>query len=163
MWREGKWLDLWSVVHLLSGASIGSGFYLLHFGALASVVLALLSLISYEMWEMIVHIVEMPTNRFMDVVVGMVSFLPAFFLLAPRLGEASLVLAFVLVLTANIVMSVFGWRASQKAAALEERMRAKYAIQRARLLKQGVQLRKRFRRRKVRAEKHVAEGDVDGD
>ena len=56
IWREGTWLDLWSVVHFLSGSSIGLGFYFLHFGKAASLVLALLSLISYEMWEVIVQL-----------------------------------------------------------------------------------------------------------
>src|SRR3989344_9620144 len=87
IWREGKWLDLGSVVHVLSGFSISLGFYYLGLGAFASVALALLSLISYEMWETIVRIEETHTNRFMDVVVGMVSFVPAFFLVAPLLSE----------------------------------------------------------------------------
>lgn len=146
IWREGKWLDLWSVVHLLSGISVGFCLYFLHFGALASVVLTLLLLVSYEMWETIVRIEETPANRFMDVVVGMVSFLPAFFLVAPLLSSAMLILAFGLVLTANIVMSVFGWLASQKAAALEKSMRARYAVERARFLERGARLRKGFRR-----------------
>jgi hypothetical protein len=146
IWREGKWLDLWSAVHLLSGVSIGLGFYFLHFGASASASLALLSLISYEMWEMIVRIEETPTNRFMDVVVGMAGYLPAFFLLAPSISRPSLVFVFGLVFAADIVMSIFGWQASQKAAALEARMRQKYTIQRAKLLQRGVRLRDRYLR-----------------
>ena len=144
IWREGKWLDLWSVVHLLSGISIGLGFYFLRFGALASVALTLVSLIAYEMWEMIVRIEETPTNRFMDVVVGMVGFLPSFFWCAPLLSSASLLRMFALVFVMNITMSVFGWRASQKAAELKARMLVRYARQRARLLKRTVQLRERF-------------------
>src|SRR5882762_720109 len=85
IWREGKWLDLWSAVHFLSGISVGLGFYYLHFGALASVALAFVCLTAYEMWEMIVKIEETPTNRIMDVVVGMISFLPAYFFLGPMI------------------------------------------------------------------------------
>ncbi len=133
IWREGKWLDLWSVVHFLSGISIGLGFYFLHFGVFASVVLALLSLISYEMWEMLVQIEEASTNRFMDVVVGIASFLPTFFLLAPLLPGALFIPVFILVLTANVSMSIFGWHASQKAAALSKRVRARFAVGRERL------------------------------
>jgi hypothetical protein len=145
IWREGKWLDLWSVVHFLSGISVGFVLFLAHFSALASVVIALLSFISYEMWEAMVRIEEMPTNRFMDVVVGMAGFLPVFFVVAPRLSVNSLP-GFGLVLTMDIVMSIFGWRASQKAAALEARMRARYARERVRLLRQRSKLRDRFRR-----------------
>ena len=145
IWREGKWLDLWSVVHLLTGVSVGLGLYFVRFGAFASIVLALLSFVSYEMWEAMVHIEETPTNRFMDVVVGMISFLPTFFFLAPVLSIAPFVLVFVLVFAANVVTSVLGWRASQKAAALEARMRVHYARERTRLLKQKSKLQERFR------------------
>lgn len=146
VWREGEWVDLWSVVHILTGVSIGLGFFFLRFGAFASVALAILSLVSYEMWEMIVHIKETPANRFMDVVAGMAGFAPAFFLLPRLLAGAPLVALFALVLAADIVMSFFGWRASQKAAALQESLLARYAVERARLLRQGVRLREKFRR-----------------
>lgn len=143
IWREGKWLDLWSVVHLLSGASVGFVLYFLHFGATASIMLALFSFISYEMWEIIVKIEETPTNRFMDVVVGMVSFLPTFFL-APLLSDASLFIVFGMVLTANIIMGVFGWIASHKAAPLEERLREKYVLHQERVRER--KLRRKLRR-----------------
>lgn len=132
IWREGKWLDLWSVVHLLSGASVGFVLYFFHFGTVASIILALFSFISYEMWEIIVKIEETPTNRFMDVVVGMVSFLPTFFL-APFLSETHFITVFGIVLTANVVMGVFGWIASHKAAPFEERLREKYMIHQERV------------------------------
>ena len=148
MWREGKWLDLWSVGHLLSGVSVGLAFYLLPFGNGASVVIAVLGFISYEMWEKIVGIEEASTNRCMDVVVGVVSFLPVFFLLAPLLPETPFILTFGFVLTANIVMSVFGWIASQKAAALQERLRARYARHRVRLLEKRA-LREKSRRNRL--------------
>lgn len=145
-WREGKWLDLWSVVHFLSGISIGLGLYFLQFGTLASIVCTFLVLISYEMWEMLVQIAEAPTNRFMDIVVGMVGFLFAFLILAPPLPSSPFILVFGFVLTANVVMSIFGWQASQKAAALSGRVRARIARQRARFLERRAQLRGKFRR-----------------
>ena len=148
IWREGKWLDLWSVVHLLSGISVGLGFYFLHFGTFAPVVLALLSLICYEMWEMHMQIDEAPTNRLMDVVVGMAGFVPAFFLLAPMLSLWAFLSTFGLVLVVNIVTGVIGWRASQKAAALQKRLRLRYLLERQRLLAQKIKLRERFRFRR---------------
>lgn len=131
IWREGKWLDLWSVVHLLSGASIGFVFHLLPFDARSSVIIVFLLLTGYEMWEKIVQIEETPTNRVMDVVVGMVSFLPVYFFVAPELHATWFILTFGFILTANVVMSVFGWIASQKAAALEVRLRERYEKRRA--------------------------------
>ncbi|MFA6585430.1 MAG: hypothetical protein WCS97_03230 [Candidatus Paceibacterota bacterium] len=146
MWREGKWLDLWSVVHFLSGISIGFVFYFLSFGILASTLLVLLSLIAYELWEMVVQIEEAPTNRFMDVVVGMIGFVFIFFILAPRLSDSAFILWFGLLLTANVVTSILGWHASQKAAELKKRVHARLLIQRKKLLKRKMQLRNKFQR-----------------
>lgn len=151
LWREGTWLDLWSIVHFLSGSSIGLGLSLLRFGAVASVALVFVSLVSYEMWETLEHIQETPANRFMDVLVGMVSFLLAFFILAPQLSLPQLVFVFVLIFTTNILMSIFGWRASQKAALFEKHLRARYAVQHTQFLEQKARLRKRFRRKKIRS------------
>ena len=96
------------------------------------------------MWEKIVQIEETFTNRVMDVVVGMISFLPTFFLVAPALSETFFILVFGFVLTANIVMSVFGWIASQKAAALKSRLQTRYALRRARLLERRARLRNKL-------------------
>jgi uncharacterized membrane protein HdeD (DUF308 family) len=144
MWREGAWLDLWSVVHFLSGTSIGMGLYFFHFGAAASVVVTLLALICYEMWEAMVQIEETPANRFMDVVVGMASFLPTFFLVSPQLSTIGLYYAFAAVLVVNGVLSVFGWKASQKAAEFEKRVHTQYEHQREKIVKKQRQLRKKL-------------------
>jgi hypothetical protein len=124
-WREGKWVDLWSVVHFFSGLSIGFAVYLFHFGTLASTLLVLVSLTAYEMWEVIVEIEEAPTNRFTDVVFGMLGFLLIFIFVAPLLATNMFILLFGLVLTTNVVMSIAGWHASQKAEALKKRLRAR--------------------------------------
>ncbi len=145
IWREGKWLDLWSVVHFLSGMSIGFAFYLVELGAVASVIIVFLGLTAYEMWEKIVGIEEAATNRVMDVVVGMVSFLPVFLYFAPALSFTSFILVSILTFTANIVGSVFGWIASQKAAELQKRSRARYLRQRARVLARAAKLREHMK------------------
>lgn len=123
IWREGKWLDLWSVVHFLSGISLGLGISLFHFGTLASIIIIFILLVAYEMWEALVQIQETPENRIMDVVVGMASFLPTFILFAPMLNESSLIFALGFVLTTNIIMSTLGWYESRKAIMLETRLR----------------------------------------
>src|SRR5665213_2995806 len=108
IWREGKWLDLWSVVHFLSGISLGLGVYFLRLGTISSIIIVLLVLIAYEMWEAIVKIEETPQNRFSDVVVGMTSFLIIFLYIAPMLSLAYLILAFGLIFTLNIVIAALG-------------------------------------------------------
>jgi len=147
IWREGKWLDLWSVVHFCSGISLAFGLYFLHFGSAASLSLAFVLLVAYEMWEVIVKIDEAPTNRLMYVVVGLTSFVPTYFLILPRTLPSLFVPAFIGVLCINGVLSVMGWRASQKAAAFEARMRERYLFERARFLE------RRARHKKLRRKK----------
>lgn len=144
IWREGKWLDLWSVVHFLTGMSLGLGLYFLKLGVPASVIIAFLLLVVYEMWEAMVKIEETPQNRFMDVVVGMASFLPTFFYLAPALSSYHQVLVFGLVLTANVTLSVFGWLESRKADELEAKLRADLLKRRKQFV--DARLRRRMRR-----------------
>ena len=147
IWREGKWLDLWSIVHLFSGASVGFALYFVHFGAPASTTLAFVSFTAYEMWEAMVGIEEFPTNRCMDVVTGMVSFVLIFFFVAPLLSGVQFWEVFGLVFLINIVLAVFGWIASQKAIELERRLREKYARERSRIRGGTAKIRKRLKKR----------------
>jgi hypothetical protein len=133
MWAEGKWLDLWSVPHFLSGIVLAFCVYFFHFGVPASFVIAVLLLVAYEMFEVIAHIEETRTNRFMDVVVGMVSFTPTF-LLASRVSTETQIFIFILVLVIDGILSAIGWRESQKAARLEKQFRNELIQQRKRII-----------------------------
>lgn len=130
IWREGKWLDLWSVVHFLSGISVAFGLALV-FDFLAASVIAFLMLVAYEMWEAMVQIHETPQNRFMDVVVGMASFMLAHAIGFPASGTTTFYAAFAVILMVNVGLAAVGWRASQKAAELEKRMLARINAERA--------------------------------
>ena len=147
IWREGEWLDLWSVVHFLSGMSVGFVLYLFHFDTRATVVIAFILFTAYEMWEALVKIEETFPNRCMDVVVGMVSFLPTYFFLIPHLTTKGFISVFGGVLMMNLVMSTLGWQASAKAAQLERVVRAKYALEREKLMTHGKKFRKRVRKK----------------
>ena len=151
MWREGKWLDLWSVVHFLSGMSLGFAAPYFNFGTVPTIVIVFLLLVGYEMWEAMVRIHETPQNRFMDVVVGMTSFLPIFLLLRSYTLDYRYILAFVVTFALNITLSTLGWRESQKAAALEKRLRAEYEEQRRKFRERRNRLRLR---RQERNSKH---------
>ncbi len=130
IWREGKWLDLWSVVHFLSGISVAFGIALFGFELLAASVIAFLLLVAYEMWEAMVQIHETPQNRIMDVVVGMTSFFMVHAIGVPALGTAMFYSAFAVILMVNVGLAAVGWRASQKAAELEKRMLARITAER---------------------------------
>src|SRR3990167_4615278 len=86
IWREGKYLDLWSVPHFLSGMAVAFGLFFLDFATNAAFIIAILLLVAYEMFEVIAKIEETRWNRVLDVVVGMASFTPTF-LLAPHFNQ----------------------------------------------------------------------------
>ncbi|MBM3261803.1 hypothetical protein FJY93_05355 [Candidatus Kaiserbacteria bacterium] len=149
IWREGKWLDLWSVVHFLSGISIGLGIAFFDFGTIASTVIVFILLVAYEMWEAMVQIHETPQNRVMDVVVGMASFLPTFAYFGRAHESSAFILAFGIVLTLNIVLATMGWYESRKAAALESRLRAELKEQRQKFKERREKAREKRRLHKL--------------
>lgn len=135
IWREGDYLDLWSVPHFLSGMVVAFALYFFGFEARSAFVIAFLLLIAYEMFEVIAEIDETRWNRTLDVVVGMVSFTPTF-LLAPQMGVELALYVFICVTCADGVLSFLGWRESQKAAVLEEKLRAEMLRERQRFAAQ---------------------------
>ena len=144
IWREGKWLDLWSIVHLFTGIFTGFILELFRFGIAASIVIALLIFVAYELWEAMVKIHETPQNRFMDVVVALVSFVPTF-LFASTLSVRGFFIIWALVTVVWVTMSTIGWFASVKAAEFESRVRQEIAERKER----------RIKRREKRAERRA--------
>lgn len=148
-WREGTWLDLWSAVHLLSGLSIGIGMVVFRFGPLPTILITFLMLVLYEMLEAMVKIEETPQNRVMDVVVGMISFLPAYFVFQ-NFSFFQIVPLFFPMLSINVGMAVLGWHASQKAQEFEQRLRAEFAEQKRRLAARRARFKFMMARRRER-------------
>jgi len=159
LWREGKWLDLWSVVHLLTGVSVGIGLPVFQFNVGYAIAVAFLGFVAYELWEAVVRIEETPQNRVMDVVVGMVSFLP-FFLLTLEMSFLDRLYLFVPVLAINVALSWVGWYASAKALALEQSLRQKLQRRRERIVQRRA---KRQVARAVRYRRKQQARPVQGD
>ncbi|OGY57250.1 MAG: hypothetical protein A3D47_00980 [Candidatus Colwellbacteria bacterium RIFCSPHIGHO2_02_FULL_43_15] len=148
IWREGKYLDLWSVPHFLSGIVLGLIMHFLNFGTVPTFIIAFLCFVAYEMFEVIVKIEETRMNRTLDVVVGLVSFTPTF-LLAPMFSQTQNALVLILVATFDAAISWFGWDASQKAAGIESRLRAEIKEQKERI-KERRDERKKLRDKRFR-------------
>jgi len=73
-WKDGKYLDTWSIVHTLSGFLLASIFYWLGFDFLWALALSLLSILAWEICEMFVGIIEPSPNVAIDIIVGLVGF-----------------------------------------------------------------------------------------
>ncbi|MBL8157999.1 hypothetical protein JNK62_00485 [bacterium] len=147
IWREGEYLDLWSVPHFLSGMAVAFALFFLDYTGSAAFVIAFLLLVAYEMFEVIAEIEETRWNRVLDVVVGMASFTPTFLLL-PGIPRGWAIGAFIVVLILDSVLSFFGWLASHKAATLEKTLKAEFEKEKERFVLRREAVRRRWRRRK---------------
>ena len=149
IWREGKWLDTWSVVHFLSGITIGFFPRYLGLDTFSAYVIVLLLLVSYEMFEALVKIEETPQNRFMDVVVGMASFIPVYHL-HPLLSDTASIALFGIFFISASALGAIGWQVSRKAAVVEARLRVEIAHGREKFKEERGKITRRLRARRER-------------
>jgi len=145
------------VPHFLSGMLVGFCLRYLGLSTFPAFVVALLLLIAYEVFEYVADIEEMFTNSVMDVVVGMISFTPTFFLF-PRVSSSHALLIFAFTAVADAMLSWFGWSASHKAYIFEKRVRAEFQKQKGRLEEGGAKLKRRLKQE--RDELHKLQGFI---
>ena len=159
IWREGKWLDTWSIVHLLSGITIGFFPRYLGLDTFSAYVIVFLLLVSYEMFEALAKIEETPQNRFMDVVVGMASFISVYHL-HPLLSDTASVMLFGIFFIAASMLGAIGWYFSRKAAEFETKLRTEIAHGREKFKEGRGKITQRLRegraRRRLKRMKHRA-------
>ncbi len=70
IWKHGRWVDAWSVVHFLSGFFIALLFYTIGFSVLLTMLCTLAALILWEIYEWLLGILETPYNVATDIVLG---------------------------------------------------------------------------------------------
>ena len=149
IWREGEYLDLWSVPHFLSGALLACLIYLLHLPFLYALILATILLIAYEVFEVWVGIYESDWNRRLDVVVGLASFIPTLLIIYDWSFLSVLILGLIVGILDGI-LSYLGWSASQKGLQLELKIQREYEILKNKFLEK-MKERKEIRREKMAA------------
>jgi len=74
IWKHGTYIDLWSIVHLLSGALLASVCYFLGFSFFWSAVITFALVVFWEWFEVIIKINESRKNVLMDIIIGMAGF-----------------------------------------------------------------------------------------
>lgn len=67
IWKEGKWIDSWTVNHVLSGILSGSILYIFNISLLWSFIISSVLFVGWEVIEFILKW-ESLTNQFIDVV-----------------------------------------------------------------------------------------------
>ncbi len=110
IWKEGKYVDAWTAVHVLAGLLLGWVLMRLFSASFAVAAMAVAVLVVYEGLEHLVNIHEHKTNRISDVVFGAAGVLLAYALFV--LTAQSTRLAVILIAAAAFVMlEAWGWYA----------------------------------------------------
>jgi len=78
IWCEGKYLDLWSIIHFLSGAIIAGLCVFIGLSFITGLVITLGLVVIWEIFELIKSIKEALVNRFIDIIIGVASFIIAY-------------------------------------------------------------------------------------
>lgn len=112
IWREGRYLDLWSVVHFLSGVVFIGWMLLFGFGVGVIFPIYLVLIIVWEIFEHKREIHEHMPNKFVDIVIGLLGFLSVFVLVD---GGSQMPLYLLIVLTlVFLIMNLLGLSAYLK-------------------------------------------------
>jgi hypothetical protein len=74
IWKHGKYVDTWSVVHFLSGFLLVAVFYMLEYQFTSALGLSILLLIAWEGFEWLTKIIEPSINVVMDIIIGLLGF-----------------------------------------------------------------------------------------
>jgi hypothetical protein len=74
IWKHGTYIDMWSVVHVLSGFLLAALFYKVGYGIIPASIYSALLLIAWEAFEWLTNIIEPSINVVVDIVVGLAGF-----------------------------------------------------------------------------------------
>lgn len=74
IWKHGKYLDLWSLVHFLSGAILASITWHVDLSFAWALGVSLVILLAWEMFEAVSKIIEPSVNVAVDIAVGLAGF-----------------------------------------------------------------------------------------
>lgn len=75
IWKHGTYVDLWSIVHLLSGFVLAGLFYMADISFVVAIIASIFILLFWEVFEEITKIIEPSINVVVDIIVGFLGFL----------------------------------------------------------------------------------------
>lgn len=75
IWKHGTYIDLWSLVHFLSGFALAGIFYVVGFDFAVAIIVSVSLLLLWEVFEWATKIIEPSINVIFDIIVGFGGFL----------------------------------------------------------------------------------------
>ncbi len=113
IWKNGKYLDLWSVNHVLAGSVIAWPLYKLGVPVVYNFGLAMLLIVGWEIYEIIYNIRETWQNRATDIITGIIGFVfvSNFVVNWPSANQQG---TYLIILVIWLILEVWGYRAYTK-------------------------------------------------
>ena len=111
-WEEGRYWDLWMIVHFWSGVVLAFGIPFVNAPREFLIGLAFLALVAWELIEYFFDIHEVIENRILDIIFGLAGLLLFSNYLIPILQRESLFgFGFAGSLVILVILGVLGWKA----------------------------------------------------
>ncbi|MEN9337870.1 MAG: hypothetical protein RIQ41_184 [Candidatus Parcubacteria bacterium] len=107
IWKHGTYVDLWSVVHILSGFVLSGALSWAGYTLIQSALYSLGLLLAWELFEWLMGIIEPSMNVVVDILVGLLGFSVGayvYFVL-----ELPLYPSFFIALAVTLILSVWGF------------------------------------------------------
>jgi hypothetical protein len=109
-WKNGKFVDLWSIGHFILGMLLAYAIPFLEIRFSWAFFTALLIMFLWELFEVFAKIKETMTNRIIDILLGLLGFLLIIPLFS-HVGQNTLIVIFVFLLGSSGILLIFGNRA----------------------------------------------------
>lgn len=113
IWQEGKYLDWWSLTHILAGGVLAGLSIFIGLGFWMGLLIAFLILLSWEFYEVFRSIEESFKNRVMDMIIGIAGFLIAYPLFLEMVSSSRIII-FVIIFTIFLFLELWGFIAYKK-------------------------------------------------
>ena len=111
LWREGKYVDLWSIPHVLCGVIFVGIFCYFRIEFWSNLILSTLIMIGWEFFELyVLDVHEYLTNKIMDVVTGLFGFLVMYALIL-KFGILTMLPWLVAVIIIWLLLNYWGFKA----------------------------------------------------
>lgn len=113
IWEKHGIIDLWSVNHTLAGVLFGFMIYFFNFDFLRGLLISIILMLVWEIFEITHLIKESIGNKALDLVLGMIALIAFYFILKSSSVAAALVM-FIVVLLVFTILELWGFAAYLK-------------------------------------------------
>ncbi len=113
-WGEGKYWDLWMLVHISWGVIIACIMNFLFLQTVPAYLIALGAMIAWKTYELLTGIKEELTNLILDIVFEFFGFIGVYEYILPFISLTERIIFLTTIFIIMIILEVIGWRAYRK-------------------------------------------------